>query len=407
MYFVPASASAMSLQSLLSRMDKPTVIVAAVTIMILSKPILTHFVGAVEKLVTSLQLQNLLKQQQQNDESIIATVSAIYIHPVKSMQAISLTESTLDNKGLKNDRRFMVVYQVPLPPYKTEWGPNDTQYRFLTQRQCPSLATISATLANNGTRLELNAPSSTHASLLRIPLDQANQPIRTSTASHYLAGIWDDTVLVQDMGDEAAAWIQAMVDADDDDSALPEGTRVRLVRHTVNDRAADPNYTPAHAKTWWGSTPLVSLTDGFPILIASEASLAHLNDRLKDAGKATVPMSRFRPNIVVRGNDTNSKRALQAFDEDKWKIIAIRDVMFALVKACPRCKQSCTDQTTGKVTDEPVKTMKTFRALGEGSAADDVFFAQNAIPLSGPASMAKIKVGDPVRVLKFGEPIYR
>ncbi|KAL3902966.1 MAG: hypothetical protein SGARI_005589 [Bacillariaceae sp.] len=178
---------------------------------------------------------------------------------------------------------------------------------------------------------------------MELPL--ANKPIQTSVSSHYMAGIWDDTVFVQDMGDEAAAWIQGIVDADDE---LQDGTQVRLVRHNINDRAANPTYTPTYAKTWWGSTPLVSLTDGFPILIASEASLGLLNDKLKEAGKKAIPMSRFRPNIVIK-ESKKSKQALQAFDEDKWKVIAIGDVLFALVKACPRCKQSCTDQRSDPI----------------------------------------------------------
>ena len=50
-----------------------------------------------------------------------------------------------------------------------------------------------------------------------------------------------------------------------------------------------------------GNSPDVSLTDGYPILIANEASLEVVNHRLKEKQKNTIPMSRFRPNIVVEG----------------------------------------------------------------------------------------------------------
>jgi uncharacterized protein YcbX len=123
-----------------------------------------------------------------------------------------------------------------------------------------------------------------------------------------------------------------------------------------------------------------------------------LNETLVKQGKETILMSRFRPNIVITGTT--------AFEEDKWKVIAIGKQLFAIVKACPRCKQSCTDQETGKVHSEPVETMKSFRALG-GDKCEDVFFAQNAIPLGQVlGNSSSVQVGDSVRVLQTGDPVY-
>ena len=42
---------------------------------------------------------------------------------------------------------------------------------------------------------------------------------------------------------------------------------------------------------------IVGFADGFPLLLATTASLADLNARLPQ----TVPMDRFRPNVVVEG----------------------------------------------------------------------------------------------------------
>jgi uncharacterized protein len=383
--------------------DTPTLMVGGALLAVLSTSLLPLLVSAIHKVISTLQLRYILwqQQQQQNDaDSIVGTVSGVYVHPVKSMRAVSLENAALDAKGLVDDRRFMVVYEVPLPAYKTEWDAKDTRYRFLTQRQCPSLATITATLTENALILEVSSPTNKKRSNRRMEISwNASVKNSSATPTHFLAGIWDDTILVQDMGDSAASFLQEIVNADEQ-STLGEQCKVRLVRHSINDRAADPSFTPPYAKTWWGSTPLVSLTDGYPILIASESSLDDVNEKLKQVGKDTIPMSRFRPNIVLRGDK------LQPFEEDRWKVIAIGDVLFAIVKACPRCKQSCTDQTTGKVTEEPVGIMKSFRALGD-ETSDDVFFAQNAIPFLGPRGKQSIKVGDPVRVLKRGNPIYK
>jgi uncharacterized protein YcbX len=307
-----------------------------------------------------------------------------FIFAVKSLRAVSMSEAELDEQGFVGDRRFMLVYPAPLPAWKDKFGPKDSTHRFLTQRQCPSLATVGATLDKSKNNLILEYKKKR----TQIPL----QP--PSPKQSYRAGIWDDQVVVDDMGDEAAKFLQQIVSTDGDAKASGSLYQsIRLVSHSQPDRNTDPKFTPTYAKTWLGTSPPVSLTDGFPILIACQASLNALNDELVKQGKEKIPMSRFRPNIVITGT--------QAFEEDKWKVIAIGEQLFAIVKACPRCKQSCTDQETGRVHSEPVETMKNFRALGD--KREDVFFAQNAIPLGQTGS---VQVGDSVRVLQTGDPVY-
>lgn len=131
-------------------------------------------------------------------------------------------------------------------------------------------------------------------------------------------------------------------------------------------------------------------------LIASEASLEELNRRLNEKGKESLPMSRFRPNIVIKGTEP--------FIEDKMKIIQVGDAILYIVSSCPRCKESCTDQKTGIVTTEPVETMKEFRAVAT-KYPENVYFAVNAIP--APSSIGKsIYCGDTVKVLEWGNPVY-
>jgi uncharacterized protein YcbX len=112
-----------------------------------------------------------------------------------------------------------------------------------------------------------------------------------------------------------------------------------------------------------------------------------------------LPMSRFRPNIVI-GNTS------LPFDEDEWKAIRIGSGENAAIlhvsKGCPRCKQSCTDQSTGERGEEPLETLSDFRALAKGS---DVYFAQNAV-LDGDSYACTIRVGDPVTILTRGDPIW-
>ena len=76
------------------------------------------------------------------------TVSGLFIHPVKSLRAIAVPTSTLNCQGLTQDRRCMVVYAVPASSASSSSSSSSRQssHRFLTQRQCPSLATIAATI---------------------------------------------------------------------------------------------------------------------------------------------------------------------------------------------------------------------------------------------------------------------
>jgi uncharacterized protein YcbX len=200
----------------------------------------------------------------------------------------------------------------------------------------------------------------------------------------YRARIWDDVVEVVDAGDEAAAFLQSIV----------REKGVRLVVMSPGDpRCADDAYVPPGARTWNGGVPRVALSDGFPILIACTASLTELNRRLLEKGKEAIPMSRFRPNIVIETQ--------LPFEEDTWKVIQIGDTVLHLVKGCPRCKQSCTDQLSGKVSDEPLVTLGEFRALGHSK--EDVYFAQNAVPHNVGTAL---NVGAPVKILQRGDPVW-
>ena len=143
-------------------------------------------------------------------------------------------------------------------------------------------------------------------------------------------------------------------------------------------------------------TPPVSLNDGFPILIANEASLEELNQRLVSKGKDPIFMRNFRPNIVVKG--------CPAFDEDTWRAIRIGNVILHVVKGCPRCKQSCTDQETGAVSEEPLETLSQYRAMI--GSKENIFFAQN-VTIDSRAIGKRLEVGDKAEILLRGEPVWK
>ena len=63
---------------------------------------------------------------------------------------------------------------------------------------------------------------------------------------------------------------------------------------------------------------------GFPLLLASDASLADLNERLEARQQKAVPMNRFRPNLVFGGKGgEGGEGGAPPFAEDGWAAVAI------------------------------------------------------------------------------------
>lgn len=305
---------------------------------------------------------------------------------VKSLRAIEVKSAVVEEKGFMGDRVFMLVTPLPLPVWGS-FGPKDATHRFFTQRQCPSLATVVATIKDGTMTLSSYKLNGKKVSFSITP---------KADAAKYRSTLWDSIVKVQDLGDVAAKFLQEIVDQDDTIPEELKSAKVRLVVQAPEDvTRADANFVPPGARNWLGQSPKVPLNDGFPILIANERSVEEVNRRLKEKGKDPLVMSNFRPNIVVSGKE--------AFEEDRWKVIRIGKAIFHIVKGCPRCKESCTNQTNGEVRDEPLKVMSEFRAFSRNP--EDIFFAQNMVV--SPMSVGEtISVGDKLEILEWGEPVW-
>jgi uncharacterized protein len=262
------------------------------------------------------------------------TLSAIYIYPVKSCAGIALTAAQLNDWGLKFDRNWLVV---------TSTG------RFLTQREVPKLALVETAI--DAEKLHLSAPGQTKLSV----------PLSEYSGETIPVEIWRDRCEAVDQGEAAGSWFSHFLEQE-----------CRLVRiGNRYDRPIEPNY---------GAQGQVSFADAYPLLLISEASLADLNQRLPES----LPMDRFRPNLVVSGCDP--------YAEDTWQQIQIHQTCFDIVKPCTRCVITTTDQTTGtRAGAEPLKTLATYRKVKNG-----VIFGQNLVHQSN----GDIQVGAKVEILQ-------
>ena len=97
------------------------------------------------------------------------------------------------------------------------------------------------------------------------------------------ARVWKVMCKAHDMGDEAATWLSRVLD-----------TPVRLVRMADDFVRPVGRDSPLYSREYEGQ---VGFADCASFLLTNVASLEELNTKLPSA----VPMTRFRPNIVIKG----------------------------------------------------------------------------------------------------------
>ena len=243
-------------------------------------------------------------------------VSGLSIYPLKSCREVKQDSAWLEDFGLKNDRRWMVV---------------DENGVMLTQRKLAKMCLIQPEITDTG----LTLSTSTMAALY-VEVPSANKIS--------IVKVWEDQCQAYDAGDEAATWLSSFL-----------SIKCRLVYFPADEfRQVDLEYANAGDKT--------AFSDGFPLLLISQASLDDLNQRLAKP----ITMSRFRPNIVIQG--------CEAYAEDTWKKIRIGGISCRIVKPCSRCIIPSINIETAEKEDEPLKTLLSYRKRD-----NKIFFGQNVI----------------------------
>jgi uncharacterized protein YcbX len=263
---------------------------------------------------------------------VSSIVAALHVYPVKGCRGLSLDTARVERRGLAHDRRWMLV---------------DDDGEFVTQRTEPRLARIE--VAVEGESLILSTDGHGARRVARPPLDGPRRRVR----------VWDDEVDAIDAGTDVAAWLGGVLETETSLVFMPETT----------SRPVRPKY--GHPDD------VVSFADGFPLLFTTTSSLDDLNARLREP----LPMSRFRPNIVVEGT--------APWAEDGWTRLRVGELEVRVVKACDRCAVTTIDQLTGARGVEPLRTLAAFRERDK-----KVYFGVNAIP----NATGTIRVGDAVAV---------
>ena len=263
-------------------------------------------------------------------------VASLHIYPVKGCHRVDLDRSPVEPWGLAGDRRWLII--------------DPDTGRFITQRETVRLTQVQPVPTPDG--LVLRAPGRPELAVAA--------PVGGDLVD---VTVWTFTGLATLAGPAADDWLTAALER-----------KVRLVW------LDDPTRRGIHP-AW--PEDRVSFADGFPVLLANTASLDALNDAIAEGGslEGPVPMTRFRPNIVITG--------AAPWAEDAWTggRVRIGSVIFRVPRPCDRCVVTTTDQETGERGREPLRTLGRIRNIDQA-----LLFATNLIP-DGPGEIA---VGDPV-----------
>jgi uncharacterized protein len=275
----------------------------------------------------------------------VAQLTSIHRFPIKSCRGWSVAEAVVEPWGLAGDRRWMVV---------------DDSGDVITAREVNQLVLIHPELTDAG--LRVSAPEL--PSLVIPTPDPAGQvPVE----------IWSSRLTAAAAGPEADAWISKAL-----------GVSAHLVF------LDDPTRRPT-SLAFSGPDDRVSFADGYPLLLATEESLAALNDEVLASSpteREPVPMARFRPNVVVAG--------VEAWAEDDWRRIRIGEAEFRAVKGCARCVLTTIDPDTALREKEPIRSLAKIRRW-DGAT----WFGINLVPDTPGAT---IRVGDAFEVLEAVAP---
>ncbi|MES1915728.1 MAG: hypothetical protein MHM6MM_007633, partial [Cercozoa sp. M6MM] len=228
-------------------------------------------------------------------------IDEMHLYPVKGARGTSLVSSDpmslpdcafsletgikLDTwlvtpRGLQYDRHFMAVCAETSG--------------FLTQRNCPNLATIDTAVTETHLILSKEGDS------VQVPLCAGNNSAPSNQEVH--SKVFRTPVRGLDCGDAVADFLTTHL-----------GQPARLIRH-VPDREHDRQ---------------TRFADACALLLANTASLRAVNRDLSQHNETQVVMGRFRPNIVV---DTK-----KAFDEDRIKHVDFPSLRMKSLFQCARC----------------------------------------------------------------------
>ncbi|WP_109508218.1 MOSC domain-containing protein [Nocardioides speluncae] len=269
-------------------------------------------------------------------------IEELWRYPLKSGRGLACSELELEPWGAVGDRRWAVI---------------GAEGKKVTGREAPELLRVAAVPIDGG----------------GIELEYAGRrlAVPTPAAGPLVEVNFSRLPKATDAGDDAAAFVTDVI-----------GHEARLVWQ------ADPTARSVNPGNGGLDGETLSLADAGPLLLASRASLAQLQEWVAETSSPIEPVEisirRFRPNIVIDGDEP--------FAEDGWSRVRIGEVDFRFQQICDRCVFTTIDPDTLARGPEPIRTLARHRKW-DGKT----WFGIRLVPLLGDGGPGTIRVGDPVR----------
>ncbi|KAB8295051.1 hypothetical protein EYC80_006991 [Monilinia laxa] len=318
----------------------------------------------------------------------------LLIYPIKSCRGISIKSSLLTTHGLDLDRRWMFV--------------SGNDHRFITIRDNSNMTLIDTAFTTCKSPAESGSADTEYLVIsikntdqkVMVPARPTEQWLKDNTTLKPVE-IWDYKTDGYVYKDEINAIFCEFFNRD-----------VKLVYKGPTPRMMRGNAAPAIL----GREESTNFPDVMSVLIANEASLRELNQRLAKKGADEITVERFRPNIIVRGKDegNNEDTAPGAWAEDNWKRVRIvnkpnsgflstalgsNGVDIDVQARCARCQvPNVNPETAEKNKHEPWDTLVSYRRIDEGIKWKPCFGM-----LSVPRADSHIAVGMRFEVLETTE----
>ena len=289
-------------------------------------------------------------------------VTQVRIHPVKSLAGLDVDSARVEPWGLEGDRRWALV---------DEMGDQ------VTARELNALLGLRAEIVDEET---IRIHAGEDSILVDTPLGLPPVPVGISRQG-----------FAPPADQDVSEWISERV-----------GRPLRLVWQE------DPRVRRISGAHGGREGETLSLADAGPLLLTSQASLAQLEEWiaaeageldpddldpddvsgsdlgsvLTSEGRGRLDMLRFRPNVVIDGEEP--------FAEDAWPRVRIGDVDYRTAEICDRCVMTTIDPVTLERGKEPIRTLARHRRW-EGKT----WFGTRLVPLSE----GELRVGDEVTPL--------
>jgi len=350
-------------------------------------------------------------------------LKSLWIYPVKSCRGVELNRGTVISTGMEYDRQFTFA-QLKSPFPVAENTPNKEKaahkWEFITQRQYPLLAKIRTEMwvpdqsvdtytphaedVESGGVIIMSFPyqlagwngylarlgawiwGTVPEKQFRVPFDPTPVQIEKSGYSYEKMTIWKDTVSALNLEIEIPDELRYFL-----------GISNKLGLFRIDNAKLREVHRNAPTKEDLGYQPVTGFQDAYPLHLVNLASIRDVESQIpKVKGAPRLSATRFRANLIITGPD--------AYLEETWRRVKIGFYEYDVSSRTARCKMPNVDQVTGeKHASEPDRTLRSFRAVDEGTGPNIGCLGMQMVPISRESAL---RVGDEITVLEVGEHCY-